>query len=160
MTGGEYRRGVGLVLFNTDGLVFAGRRIDMQGDVWQMPQGGIDEDEAPSDAALRELREETGIDKAVVVAESAGWLSYDLPAEIRERVWGGQFRGQTQKWFVLRFTGTDADIDLDAAEPEFDAWRWMALDQLALQIVDFKRRLYADLAAEFGDLIAREMRGR
>lgn len=151
-----YRRGVGLMMFNPAGLVWVGRRIDRSGEAWQMPQGGIDAGETPGEAALRELKEETGTDKAAIVAESAGWLRYDLPSAVRDRVWGGRFRGQTQKWFLLRFTGADDDIDIAADAPEFDAWRWMPVDDLATHIVAFKRELYRQVTAEFGALITGE----
>ncbi len=151
-----YRRGVGLMMFNPAGRIFTGRRIDTEIEAWQMPQGGIDDGESPREAALRELREETGIDKAVIVAESAGWMRYDFPPDLRTQIWSGRYRGQTQKWFLLRFTGNDSDIDIAFADPEFDAWQWMDIENLARRIVGFKRRLYQDLAAEFGDLVARE----
>lgn len=153
-----YRRGVGLMMFNPAGRIFTGRRIDTEIEAWQMPQGGIDDGESPRDAAMRELREETGVENAVIVAESAEWKSYDFPSDLRARVWGGLYRGQTQKWFLLRFTGSDSDIDIESADPnpEFDDWQWMDIESLPRRIVAFKRRLYEDLAAEFGDLIARE----
>ncbi len=147
-----YRAGVGIVLLNDRGLVFVGRRSDTPG-AWQMPQGGIDRGETPREAAIRELEEETGTDKAEFVAESRGWLSYDLPPEIAARVWGGRYRGQRQKWFVFRFTGTDADIDLDTRHPEFDAWKWAPPAAIADQIVPFKRALYRALLEEFSEFL-------
>src|SRR3954447_4758079 len=118
-----YRAAVGIMLLNGDGRVFVGQRIDTPG-AWQMPQGGIDDGEEPRSAALRELKEETGIDKAEVLGETEGWLRYELPAELHGKVWGGRYRGQRQKWFAMRFTGTDADVALATEHPEFDAWRW------------------------------------
>jgi putative (di)nucleoside polyphosphate hydrolase len=148
-----YRRGVGAVLFNDAGLVFAGRRFGVYSDAWQMPQGGIDDGESPEAAVLRELQEETGTDKAEIIAETSTWLTYELPDELIGVAWGGRYRGQIQKWFALRFTGEDADFDLDADEtPEFSEWRWLALDALPGLIVPFKRRLYEDIRAEFHDL--------
>lgn len=148
-----YRRGVGTVLFNREGLVFAARRADAP-DAWQMPQGGIDAGEAPHAAALRELAEETGTGKAEIVAETAGWLSYDLPPALAATIWKGAYRGQAQKWFALRFLGTDADIDLDADEhPEFVEWRWLPLADLPRLIIPFKRPLYDAVVAELGPAI-------
>jgi len=149
-----YRRCVGLMLASDSGLVFTARRLDTPDDAWQMPQGGIDAGETPRQAAMRELHEETGTDKASIVAESRHWLSYDLPEELRSRLWGGRFVGQTQKWFLLRFTGTDADFALDGAEPEFSEWRWSAPDELTRLIVPFKREVYARVVAEFQSAIA------
>ncbi len=150
-----YRRGVGAILFNQSGRVFVGRRMDTDADAWQLPQGGIDAGEPPRDAVLRELAEETGTDKAEIVAESRRWRRYDLPGEVAARLWGGRYRGQEQKWFALRFTGADGDIDLAATpDPEFDAWKWVDLARIPDSIVPFKRRLYEDLVAEFAPLIA------
>jgi putative (di)nucleoside polyphosphate hydrolase len=153
-----YRPAVGIMLLNKAGNVFVGRRIDMPAGLaaWQMPQGGIDPGETPRQAAIRELREEVGTDKAEILAKSRAWLHYDLPAEIaRGLSWGGRFRGQRQKWFAMRFTGTDADIDPGATEhPEFDAWEWVAPARLPEMIVPFKRRLYLDVLAEFRDLLS------
>jgi putative (di)nucleoside polyphosphate hydrolase len=143
-----YRRGVGIALFNREGFVFAGERIDTPG-AWQMPQGGLDPGEEPWSAALRELKEEIGTAKAEKLGESI-WLRYDLPAELTDHVWHGRYRGQEQKWFAARFTGTDADIDLEADEkPEFRRWRWAPLADLPGLIVPFKRSLYRALADDF-----------
>jgi putative (di)nucleoside polyphosphate hydrolase len=143
-----YRRGVGIALFNDAGRVFAGERIDTPG-AWQMPQGGIDADEEPWPAALRELAEEVGTAKAERLAET-DWLRYDLPPELLGRVWRGRYRGQEQKWFAARFLGTDADINLNAhRHPEFGAWRWTSLAELPPLIVPFKRALYAAVAEAF-----------
>ena len=145
-----YRLGVGVMLLNKKGLVFVAKRIDMPGDAWQMPQGGIDDGEDPRAAAFRELEEETGIDQAEIVAESRDWLTYDLPPELLGRiVWGGRYRGQKQKWFAMRFTGKDADIDLGAHKhPEFSEWRWAPMDTLVPLIVPFKRDLSRQVGAE------------
>ena len=153
-----YRSGVGLVLFNAQGLVWVGRRIDEKNDAWQMPQGGIDEGEAPEQAALRELEEEIGTARAEIVGETAGWLTYDLPPDLVGKVWKGRYRGQKQKWFALRFTGSDADIRIDTEHPEFAEWRWVEFEQLTELIVPFKRDLYARVTEEFADL-ARRMKG-
>ena len=146
-----YRPGVGVMLFNRKGLVFVGRRGDTA-DAWQMPQGGIDEGESPREAALREMMEEIGTDKADIVAESRDWYVYDLPPALQARSWGGRFRGQRQKWFALRFTGADRDINIATKHPEFDAWKWASVRTLPELIVPFKRELYRALVAEFGHL--------
>ncbi|MGC2412146.1 MAG: RNA pyrophosphohydrolase [Stellaceae bacterium] len=149
-----YRPAVGIMLINGAGKIFVGRRIDMPAGLaaWQMPQGGIDPDEAPRDAALRELKEEVGSDSAEILGESRVWLYYDLPPEIAGGMWGGRYRGQRQKWFAMRFTGEDAEIDPAATEhPEFDAWEWVSPARLPELIVPFKRQLYLDVLAEFRD---------
>jgi putative (di)nucleoside polyphosphate hydrolase len=148
-----YRAGVGIMLLDPGRRVFVGRRIDMAGENWQMPQGGIDRGESPRQAALRELEEEIGTGKAEFLAESAGWLRYEVPQGIAGRLWGGRYRGQMQKWFAMRFTGTDGDIDVATAHPEFNAWRWVAAAELPALIVPFKRQLYHDILAEFGKLL-------
>ena len=145
-----YRPGVGIMLLNRAGEVFVGRRIDMPTmPAWQMPQGGIDPGETPLDAALRELKEEIGTDKVQLLGESQGWLRYDLPAELSRGIWGGRYRGQRQKWFAMRFTGDDSDIDLATEHPEFDAWKWVRPERLPEIIVPFKRQLYFDILTEF-----------
>jgi putative (di)nucleoside polyphosphate hydrolase len=147
-----YRRGVGIMLLNREGLVFVARRIDMPSQAWQMPQGGIDEGETPIAAAWREMAEEIGTAKAELIAESRRWLRYDLPDDLALRLWRGRYRGQEQKWFAFRYTGTDADIRIDTERPEFSHWRWAAMATLPDIIVPFKQRLYLDLIAEFGHL--------
>jgi putative (di)nucleoside polyphosphate hydrolase len=147
-----YRAGVGVMLLNRRAQVLVGRRIDMPSDAWQMPQGGIDGDETPEAAAWREMREETGTDKAALLAESRDWYFYDLPPDLADQIWHGRFRGQRQKWFAFRFLGEDSDIDITTHRPEFSAWKWAAMGELPSLIVPFKRRLYADLVSEFGHL--------
>lgn len=154
MAGGlPYRLGVGVMLVNSARQVFVAKRIDMTSEAWQMPQGGIDEGETPLICAQRELKEEIGTDKAVLIAESAGWYEYDLPAELVPMIWGGRFRGQRQKWFAMRFTGQDSDIDLQTEHPEFCEWKWVEPDGLPGLIVPFKRDLYSALLKEFGPVI-------
>ena len=144
---GGYRRGVGIMLLNHRNEVFVGQRADAQGDAWQMPQGGIDDDEQPREAAFRELKEEIGTDKARIIAESKTWLRYDLPPDLRQR-WDNRWRGQQQKWFVMRFQGVDADINVATEHPEFSAWKWVSIEHLPDLIVSFKRQLYLDLLQE------------
>lgn len=155
MTSLPYRKGVGLMLFNQAGLVWVGRRVDEPGEAWQMPQGGIDEGETPEQAALRELQEEIGTGSAVIVGESRDWLTYDLPPELVGLVWKGRYRGQKQKWFALRFTGSDGEISIETEHPEFAEWRWVEFDRLVELIVPFKRDLYAQVTAEFASLAQR-----
>jgi putative (di)nucleoside polyphosphate hydrolase len=148
-----YRPGVGVMLLNAEAKVFVGQRIGMMREAWQMPQGGIDAGEEPRAAALRELEEETGTDKVRYLAETQGWLAYDLPPELVPKVWGGRYRGQRQKWFAMRFTGEDHDIDIQTARPEFGRWKWMEARALPRFIVPFKRALYEAVIAEFRDLL-------
>jgi len=148
----RYRPGVGIMLLNREGKVLVAQRIDMASAAWQMPQGGIDKGESPLAAAWRELKEEIGTDAAELIAESRGWLCYDLPAEVAARRWRGRYRGQTQKWFVFRFLGRDDDIDIAAEKPEFSDWRWADMAELPELIVPFKRALYLRLIDEFGHL--------
>lgn len=148
-----YRPCVGIMLVNDRGQIWVGRRTDTP-DAWQMPQGGIDKGEDPRGAALRELEEEIGTAKADIVGETAGWLSYDLPNHLVGKVWGGKYRGQTQKWFALRFTGKDAEIDPTSVEhPEFDEWRWADPDELSGLAVSFKRDIYERVLVEFRSVL-------
>lgn len=144
-----YRPCVGLMLFNAIGEVFVGNRIDVPGDHWQMPQGGIDPGESPEEAAWRELQEEVGTTKAEILAESKTWYPYDLPHGLSRRIWKGQYRGQTQRWFALRYLGEDTDIDLTGHKPEFSEWRWISLEALPEVIVPFKRPIYERVILEF-----------
>ncbi|MHA1537319.1 MAG: RNA pyrophosphohydrolase [Alphaproteobacteria bacterium] len=149
-----YRRGVGIMLLNPAGLVFVAQRLDMKEEAWQMPQGGIEEGESPAQAAMRELAEEIGTGAAEIIAESAGWYDYDLPPKLADRLWGGRYRGQTQKWFACRFRASDDDICLDTEHPEFRAWKWAEIDSLSTLIVPFKRALYGAVIAELAPKIA------
>lgn len=149
-----YRPCVGIMLLNADNRIFVGKRIDTISEAWQMPQGGIDEGESAREAALRELWEETGTDKAEIIAESKGHYRYDLPEELISRLWGGKYRGQQQKWFVMRFSGTDNDINIQTEHPEFCAWQWVEAARVPELIVPFKQKLYNDLVEEFKHLIA------
>jgi putative (di)nucleoside polyphosphate hydrolase len=152
----DYRMGVGVVLLNQLNQVFVAKRIDTP-SAWQMPQGGIDKGEAPHETVMRELTEEIGTDRAEIIAETKDWLIYDLPEGLRKKVWGGKYKGQKQKWFAMRFTGTDTDIDLTADKhPEFSEWKWTSMDQLVELIVPFKRPLYENIVREFGYLAKME----
>ena len=148
-----YRPCVGIMLLNYVGMVFVGKRIDNVTEAWQMPQGGIDEGEDAITACMRELGEETGTQKAELIAEHPDWLNYDIPQPLSDRLWQGAYSGQKQKWMLLRFTGTDADINIQTEEPEFIEWRWAAPDQLIDLAVQFKRDVYACVLSVFSPLI-------
>ena len=150
-----YRVGVGIMLFNRDGLVFVAKRIDSTSEAWQMPQGGVDDGELPRAAAMRELGEEIGTHKASIIAESKEDYYYDLPDDLVPIIWKGQYRGQRQTWFALRFDGTDADINIATEHPEFNEWKWVPIETLPHIIVPFKRDLYAALVEEFRHLTTR-----
>ena len=158
MTDGSlpYRPCAGVMLINRDGLIFAGRRIDSDAPAWQMPQGGIDPGEAPADAGIRELWEETGVTAALVqpLAETPDWITYDLPPELLGKVWKGRYRGQQQRWFLYRFLGEDAQIDIATDHPEFSEWRWISADEMLAAIVPFKRDVYAQVIAAFRPWLA------
>lgn len=147
-----YRPCVGILLFNKEGRVFVGERIDTPG-AWQMPQGGIDADEDIRDAALRELREEIGTDKAEIIRISDKKLRYDLPEPTRSKLWNGAYRGQEQTWIAARFQGQDQDINLSAHEPpEFSNWQWIKLQDTIELIVPFKRETYRQVIEMFSDI--------
>ncbi|MEM6621216.1 MAG: RNA pyrophosphohydrolase [Pseudomonadota bacterium] len=150
-----YRPNVGLMLLNGRGEVFAGQRLDYSGNAWQMPQGGIDNGESPHEAALRELTEETGLLPASVdiLRESAVWHTYDFPPSLITKLWNGSYRGQTQRWFALRYKGPDSDININTEEPEFACWSWMAHNELIGKIVPFKRETYDKVFEEFADFL-------
>ena len=160
-----YRPNVGAVLFNRDGLVWIGRRRqhptqEAAPGGWQLPQGGIDPAEDPGIAVLRELAEEIGTDRAEIIAEHPEWLTYDLPREIVGKALGGKYRGQRQKWFAALYLGSDHEIDVQTAHPEFNAWAWMDIDGLAQQAVPFKRALYDAIVEQFRPLALELAAGR
>lgn len=148
-----YRPCVGVMLRNAAGHVFVGQRRDQTIEAWQMPQGGIDEGEEPEQAALRELQEEIGVSPALVrlTGRTRDWLTYDLPPELIGVAWRGRYRGQRMLWFSARFLGTDGDIDINTAEPEFGAWRWLPKEDLPRLIVPFKQALYEAVVAQLGE---------
>ena len=148
-----YRRGVGVMLLNDRGQVWVGRRIDNTDEAWQMPQGGIDKGEEPWATALRELEEETGIEPRLVekIADCPERLKYDLPEELRGRLWGGKWKGQLQDWYLCRFLGSDSDVDIATRHAEFSHWKWVDPAELPELIVPFKRDLYRRLIAEFAE---------
>ncbi|MCI2399895.1 RNA pyrophosphohydrolase [Aliiroseovarius subalbicans] len=152
-----YRPCVGIMLANRAGQVFVGERIDAPKlgteTAWQMPQGGVDKGEDPRDAALRELWEETGVtqDLVTIEAQTEDWLPYDLPHHVVPKIWKGRFRGQKQLWFLIRFHGTDDQVNIETDHPEFSAWRWMPAGDVVANIVPFKRALYGQVLAQLGD---------
>ncbi len=155
-----YRPNAGLMLLNAAGKVFVGKRIDTDSDAWQMPQGGIDKGEEPQSAALRELEEETGISAGLVeiLAVSDGWIKYDFPKELAAKLWvrrSGEprFRGQKQRWFLMRFKGQDRDVNIATAHPEFSDWKWMVPADVPAHIVPFKRGIYEQVLTEFADFL-------
>ncbi len=147
-----YRPCVGVVLANRDGLVFTGERIDTPG-AWQMPQGGIDDGEPPEVAAFRELEEETGVSASLVRVDAMlpDWITYDLPDHLIGKLWKGRYRGQEQRWFLMRFQGSDADVTIEQPHQEFARWRWSTPDQVVRDIVPFKRDVYRKVIAGFAD---------
>ncbi|MDJ0825202.1 MAG: RNA pyrophosphohydrolase [Rhodobacter sp.] len=151
-----YRPCVGVMLVNRDGKVFAGQRIDAQLDAWQMPQGGIDAGEDPQEAALRELWEETGVtrDLVAVEAETPEWVFYDLPHDLVPKVWKGRFRGQKQRWFLMRFLGRDDQIVIETEHPEFSRWTWIDPSELVERIIPFKRAVYREVMDHFAERLA------
>ena len=151
-----YRPCVGIMLINAQGLIFAAQRIDSRQPAWQMPQGGIDPGENPGLAALRELEEEISVtpDLVAPLAETRDWLRYDIPPEMVPNIWGGKFRGQKQRWFLMRYLGRDDQIDLATSHPEFSEWRWIAADDMLAAIVPFKREIYQQVISEFRDWLA------
>jgi len=149
-----YRPCVGVMLINPAGLVFVGQRLDggpSGAAAWQMPQGGIDEGEKPREAALRELAEETGVaaELVEVLDKTAGWLTYDLPPELLGKVWGGKYRGQKQKWFAMRYLGSDDQVQIVQPHQEFARWQWIKADEMLAAIVPFKRAVYDEVVKAF-----------
>ena len=141
----KYRKGVGIFLINKRNQLWVGKRLDYKNEYWQMPQGGIDGPESPENAMKRELFEETGIRNFEMIKEIEGMTEYELPEYLLGKIWQGKYRGQRQKWFVIRFLGYDNEINLNTSKPEFKEWKWVNLDDLPNIIVDFKKKLYQNL---------------
>lgn len=154
-----YRPCVGVMLINAQGLIFVGQRIDSTAAAWQMPQGGIDADEKPRAAALRELWEETGVtaDLVTFVAKTDDWVTYDLPAELLGKVWGGKYRGQRQKWFLFKYLGDDAQVNIATEHPEFGVWKWIDAQEMIASIVPFKRQVYQQVVAAFQNYLGQSL---
>ena len=148
-----HRPCVGMMVLDANGRIFVGKRIDQSVEAWQMPQGGIDENENPRAAALRELLEEIGTNNVEILREHGDWLSYDLPEHLIGSKWDGRYRGQAQKWFAMRFLGSDSEINLKTGHEEFSDWRWVGPAELLELIVAFKRPIYARIFEEFHDLL-------
>ena len=148
-----YRPCVGIMLINDNGHIFSGQRIDNRAEAWQMPQGGIDAGEDVETACFREMREEIGTDKADILSIHPEWLNYDIPLPLANRLWGGIYRGQSQKWVALRYTGQDSDINIATEEPEFFSWQWMSPADLIQLAVPFKRPVYEDIMTQFAQYI-------
>ena len=149
-----YRPSVGMMIVNQKhNKIFVGKRIDTKQPAWQMPQGGIDLGETPSKAVLREMKEEIGTNNGRIMAESKEWYSYDVPKNIIPRLWGGSFRGQRQKWFLIEFLGNDSEINIATENPEFIEWCWMPKQDLLNSIISFKSKLYQAVIEEFKNLL-------
>ncbi len=144
-----FRQGVGIMLLNGEGKIFVGARANSSDGYWQMPQGGVDEGEPLREAALRELLEEIGTRKAEIIAEHDAWISYEFPEEVSRKTRDGRYRGQSHRWFVMRFTGEDADIDIAVATPEFKEWKWEDIDWLSEHVVPFKQESYRQVVEAF-----------
>jgi len=147
------RSGVGIVVLNKDNKVFVAQRIDNQKNFWQMPQGGVDKGEDYLIAAYRELEEETSIKNVDLIKELDGLISYELPKNLLGIIWKGKYRGQKQKWFVVRFLGQDSEIDIQTKNPEFCEWKWINLENITDQVVDFKLHVYEDVKKKVKEII-------
>ena len=141
-----------MMVLNRQGRVFIGKRIDQSIEAWQMPQGGIDDGETPQDAMMRELKEEIGTNRVEILRQHPDWLAYDLPDHLLGIAWEGRYRGQRLKWFALRFLGSDSEIDVKTPHQEFSDWKWIGIGDLLPLVVPFKRQIYAEVIAAFGDL--------
>ena len=147
------RDGVGIVLLNKENKVFVAKRIDNPRNFWQMPQGGVDKGESLLEAAYRELKEETNITKVKLIKEIEGTLTYELPSHLLGKIWKGKYRGQKQKWFLMKFLGSDSDINIKTKNPEFLEWKWIDLEKITEVVVDFKLHVYKELKEKINKII-------
>ena len=148
-----FRQGVGMMIVDKYKRVFVGKRVESRANGWQMPQGGIDLGETPSAAALREMQEEIGSNQGNIIAESKYWYSYRVPNFLIPKLWGGKYCGQRQKWFLIKFTGEDSNININTEHPEFDQWKWVDFRELLFDIIPFKLKLYKQVVDEFKELL-------
>ena len=151
-----YRNCVGLLVINKNGDVFIGKRIDSNLNAWQMPQGGIEADEDPKTAGIREMEEEIGTKNAELIGEMSEWLNYDIPENLSHRLWNGKYRGQTQKWLAFKFLGDDSEINIKTKVPEFKEWKWENHKNLPSLAVPFKRDIYKKVIKEFEELFSKD----
>ena len=150
----KYRKCVGMMIINEQKKILVGRRLDHPSGFWQMPQGGIDENENPEEAVWREMMEEIGTNNAKLIKVSNKWINYEIPIETLQTLpWGKKYIGQTQKWFAFQFTGKDSDIEVGTENPEFSEWKWANIDSMVENIVPFKRKVYATILEEFNDIL-------
>ena len=154
-----YRRGVGLILLNDKAEVFVGKRVDSVVEAWQMPQGGIEKSETALQSVTREALEEIGTNDISILLESENWYRYDLPLDLQDKLWGGKYIGQEQKWFLARYLGKDEDININTKRPEFIEWKWIPFNELKNIIVSFKQQLYKNLESEFGPIVEKLKNG-
>ena len=150
----KYRKCVGMMILNTHKEILVGRRLDHPSGYWQMPQGGIDDNENPKEAVWREMLEEIGTNKAELIKISNQWINYDIPSEtLKTLPWGDKYIGQTQKWFAFLFLGEDNDINVGTDNPEFSEWKWTRMNSIIDSIVPFKRDVYSKILEEFKDIL-------
>ena len=147
------RLGVGIILLNSDNKVFVGKRIDNPVNFWQLPQGGVDKNEDLLSAANRELKEETGVESVKLIKEIDNWLTYELPKNLLGKIWKGKYRGQKQKWFIMRFVGNEEEINIKTKNAEFKEWKWIDVNQLLNVVVSFKLDVYKSIVKELNILL-------
>jgi putative (di)nucleoside polyphosphate hydrolase len=154
MVSRDYRRGVGMMIINNEKKIFIGQRLDKDQSAWQMPQGGIDNDETPEQTCRRELFEETGISSNYeILNKTRNWYKYDLPTSLQKKLWKGKYKGQIQQWFIIKFFGNDTEINIHTKHPEFKNWKWADQNEMLELIVSFKRDLYKSALEEFSEFL-------